>query len=140
MWERPALTSAQPAWAAPREWTTVVSGTLSAGVATVTIKSNGTEDPDAITVTPSAAGLSSYGGHDQVVYLLVRDNTTLSWSGDANSTLATATAGDLIVNPVWSHGGDQIAYYTHEGAGVWSIYKKTYSGGWGAAVKLATRA
>ena len=117
---------------------TSVTVSLSGGQGWAKIMANGTEAPDAITVTPSVngAGLSAIGGHDQVVYLLVRDETTLAWEIDTSvDDFALAETNDLIINPVWSHAGDKVAYLTHAG-GTWNIYMKEYSGSWGGAIRL----
>ncbi len=117
---------------------TSTTGTLVSGQAYVKIKANGTEAADAITVTPTASGLSGIGGRNQTLYLLVRTDTSLSLGGDAVDTVGTAATGDISVMPVWSHSGNKIAYLNNNG-GVWNIYKRTYGGGvWGSEIRLTS--
>ena len=100
------------------------------------IKANGTEDPDAITITPSSAGLSGQGGRDQVLYMLVRNDTSLSLKGDDVATIDSADTANLVFNPVWNHAGDKFVYMNNAG-GVWNIYKREYSAGaWGPSIRL----
>jgi len=114
---------------------TSITGALVGGQAYVKIMANGSESPNAISVIPSASGLSGQGGRDQVLYLLVRDDTSLTLPGDDVETIGTAPTGDISVQPVWNHAGNAIAYFNNSG-GVWNIYKRTYSGGWGDEIRL----
>lgn len=123
---------------------TSVTGTLTSGKAWVKIKANGSETASAIDVIPSAPGLSQIGGRDQEAHILVRPATGVNIGvGTVTENVFSPAAGGTVMNPVWSHNGDEIVVASVKSSpdNGWNLYKLKWNGsGWDPPVKLTNNA
>ncbi|MFA6451655.1 MAG: hypothetical protein WCX65_19445, partial [bacterium] len=117
------------------------TGNLVGGWAWIKLKANSAaaEQATAVVVTATATGLSGQGGRDQKAYILVRkDSYAAVPVGTVEYGKASPTAGDTVMNPVWSHAGEDIVVAMREAAGdKWNLYKLHWTGAaWAAPLRL----
>lgn len=121
---------------------TTCTGNVVAGEGYLRLKANGSEpnaSGDAVSASATAAGLSGINGHNQVAYVIVRNNThTLPVDVISATDVAAPDANQLIMNPMFSHGGSKIIFMSKV-ANVWNIYRKDWTGAaWSAATALTS--